>query len=120
MTTFLDFPFHLDGRGRSATTPESEHIRDLIIQVLFTSPGERVNRPEFGCGLKSLVFAPNSVALAAATEFLVKGALQTWLADRIAVARVEVDADDARLNVTVEYTVLETGERRVEELAAPA
>jgi phage baseplate assembly protein W len=120
VATYLDFPFHLDGRGRSAVTPEADHVRDLIIQVLFTSPGERVNRPDFGCGVKTLVFAPNSVALAAATELLVKSALQTWLADRIAVEQVDVSAEDATLTVTIAYTVLETGERRVEELSGPA
>jgi len=66
--TYLDFPFRIDGRGRSGETDTDDHVRDLIWQVLFTSPGERVNRPDFGCGLKTLVFMPNSDALAAATQ----------------------------------------------------
>ena len=69
----IDHPFHLDNRGRTAETGRDDHIRDLIEQVLFTSPGERVNRPTFGCGLTQLLFAPNSPELAAATQFLVQG-----------------------------------------------
>ena len=56
----IDFPFHSDSRGRTATTDDDDHIRDMIEQFLFTNPGERVNRPDFGSGLLQLVFAPNS------------------------------------------------------------
>src|SRR5262249_7129219 len=77
--TFCDFPFAIDGTVRTAISDEHDHLRDLIHQVLFTSPGERVNRPDFGCGLKNLVFMPNREPLAAATQLLVKGALQNWL-----------------------------------------
>ena len=79
MKDFLDYPLHLDGRGRAAVTGEDDHIRDLIHQVLFTNPGERVNRPDFGCGLMQLVFAPNSPELAATVQALVHAALQQWL-----------------------------------------
>src|SRR4030095_7949177 len=68
----VDYPFSFDNRGRTSDTTTDEHIRDLIEQVLFTSPGERENRPTFGCGLNQLVFAPNSPELAAATQFLVQ------------------------------------------------
>ena len=81
----IAYPYHIEGRGRTATTDPDSHIRDLIEQVFFTSPGERVNRPTFGGGLLELVFAPNSDALAAATQFLVQGALQQWLGDLIPV-----------------------------------
>jgi uncharacterized protein len=103
MARFLDFPFHLDGRRRSAETVEDDHVRDLIYQVLFTTPGERVNRADFGCGLKQLVFMPNSDALATATQFLVQGALQRWLETVIEVESVEVEAIDSTLRVTVAY-----------------
>ena len=99
----LDYPFHFDTRGRTAETSEDEHIRDLIEQVLFTAPGERVNRPTFGCGLMQLVFAPNSDALAATSQFLVQGALQQWLGDLIVVESVQVEADDSTLRVTIQY-----------------
>ena len=76
---------------------DDRHIRDLIEQLLFTNPGERVNRPEFGSGLGQLIFAPNSPELATAVQFLVQGALQQWLGDLIAVERVQVDAVDSAL-----------------------
>jgi phage baseplate assembly protein W len=114
--TFLDFPLRIDGRGRTASTDRPEHVRDLIRQVLFTDPGERVNRPDFGCGLKTLVFAPGGEVLAAATQVLVKGALQKWLADEIQVEAVDVRAEDERLVVTVGYVLRETGQRVVDVL----
>ena len=104
MALFLDFPFHIDGRGRSAETAEDDHIRDMIFQVLFTNPGERVNRPDFGCGIKQLVFMPNSDALATATQFLVQGSLQRWLDSVIQVESVEVEAVESELKVTVVYS----------------
>ncbi len=104
MALFLDFPFHVDGRGRSAETAEDDHIRDMIFQVLFTNPGERVNRPDFGCGIKQLVFMPNSDALATATQFLVQGSLQRWLDSVIQVESVEVEAVESELKVTVVYS----------------
>src|SRR5512144_3231194 len=99
--TYLDFPFSIDGRGRTAVTDEDDHIRDLIHQVLFTSPGERVNRPDFGCGLKQLVFMPNSDVLAAATQALVSGSLQRWLNTWIELQKVEVSAEEEQLVVTI-------------------
>ena len=111
----LDYPFHLDGRGRVAETSEELHIRQLIEQVLFTAPGERVNRPEFGCGLMLLVFAPNSVEMAAATQFLVQGALQQTLSDLIELNKVEVNADENVLRVKVEYIVRNTQQQQTAE-----
>jgi len=99
----IDFPYHVGMNGRTATTDRSDHIRDLIRQVLFTSPGERVNRPTFGSGLNQLVFEPNSLELAATLEFLVRGSLQEWLGDVIEVADVKIEVSDATLNVHIEY-----------------
>jgi phage baseplate assembly protein W len=113
----IDFPFHLDGRGRSAVTDVDDHIRDMIEQLLFTAPGERVNRPTFGTGLLQLVFAPNSPELAAATQFLVQGALQQWLGDVIQVEAVDVESDDATLSVKVRYTVQQTQQRQVAQFS---
>jgi phage baseplate assembly protein W len=104
----VDYPFRFDNRGRTADTTADDHIRDLIEQVLFTSPGERVNRPTFGCGLNQLVFSPNSPELAAATQFLVQGALQQWLGDLIVVNSVHVDSEDSTLSVTIAYIVRQT------------
>lgn len=104
----IDFPFDFDGRGRTAETAYDDHIRDLIEQVLFTAPGERVNRPTFGTGLLQLVFAPNSPELAAATQFLVQGNLQQWLGDLIEVQSVAVQAIDSTLQVQVQYSIRRT------------
>src|SRR6185503_4204140 len=111
----LDYPYHFDGRGRSASTTEADHVRDLIEQVLFTQPGERVNRPDFGSGLLQLTFQPLSDELASATQFLVQGALQQWLGQVIAVDGVEVTREDGTLRVRVAYTVQRTGEQRNEQ-----
>ena len=111
----IDYPFHLDGRGRTAATSDEDHIRDMIEQVLFTSPGERVNRPDFGSGLMQLVFAPNSGELAAATQFLVQGALQQWLGDVILVESVQVESQDATLKVSIRYVIRRTQVRQVAE-----
>ena len=115
---YLDFPYHLDGRGRAAGTALDDHIRDMIHQVIFTDPGERVNRPDFGCGVKRLVFMPNSDVLAAATQTLVKSALQKWLEQEIQVEQLEVTADDNILTVTVAYRLRTDDERRVDTFQA--
>ena len=109
----IDFPLHFDGRGHTAETDYEGHIRNLIEQLLFTAPGERVNRPDFGSGLQQLVFAPNSDELAAATQFLVQGALQQWLGDLIQVDAVQVQSEDSALRVVVQYTVRRTQQRQV-------
>ena len=105
----IDFPYAVDDRRRTALTGDDDHVRDMIEQLLFTSPGERVNRPTFGTGLAQLVFAGNSPELAAAVQFLVQGALQQYLGDVIDVTGVAVDAVDAELRVVVDYVVRRTG-----------
>ena len=109
----IDYPFRFDSLGRTASTTDDEHIRDLIEQVLFTSPGERVNRPTFGSGVLQLVFAPNSDALASATQMSVQGALQQWLGDLIIVEAVRVENDDATLRITVQYSIRRSQQRQV-------
>ena len=111
----VDFPYRIDGRGRTADTTDEDHIRDMVEEVLFTSPGERVNRPTFGCGLLQLVFAPNSDELAATTQYLVQGALQQWLGDLIQVNTVTVSNEDSTLRVTVSYTVRSTQQSQTAE-----
>lgn len=111
----LDHPFHFDSRGHTAITDGDEHVRDLVEQVLFTVPGERVNRPDFGCGLGQLVFAPNSPELAAATQFLIQGSLQQWLGDVIELEAVAVASEEATLRVTVQYRVRRSDVRRTDE-----
>ena len=109
----IDYPYRFDGRGRTAQTTTEDHIRDLIEQVLFTSPGERVNRPTFGSGALQLVFAPNDDTLATATQVTVQGALQQWLGELILVEDVDVESEDATLRVQVRYIVRRTQQRQV-------
>lgn len=116
----LAFPYRFDPRGRTAEADEERHIRDLIEQLLFTAPGERVNRPTFGSGLLQLVFGPNSPELAAATQFQVQGALQQWLGDLIQVQGVEVESEETTLRVTVRYTIRRTQQQRVEQFTGGA
>ncbi|HEX9990095.1 MAG TPA: GPW/gp25 family protein [Chloroflexia bacterium] len=113
----IDYPYHFDGRSRTATTNQDDHIRDMIEQLLFTVPGERVNRPTFGTGLLQLVFAPNSDELATATQFLVQAALQKWLGDLIQVDAVAVKNIDSTLEVTVQYTVRRNQQRQVAQFS---
>lgn len=115
MSENLDYPYHFEPRGRTAAASEDDHIRDMILQVLFTAPGERVNRPDFGSGLLQMVFAPNSDELATATQFLVQGALQRWLGDVILVDAVSVESEESTLRVSVSYTNRRTQQRRLEQ-----
>ena len=113
----VDYPFHFDSRGRTAETGDEDHIRDLIEQVLFTSPGERVNRPSFGSGVMQLVFAPNSDALAAATQLAVQGALQQWLGDLIQVEDVRIASEDSTLRIEVQYMIRRTQQRQMSQFS---
>jgi phage baseplate assembly protein W len=112
----IDYPFHFDERGRSARTGNDDHIRDLIEQLLFTNPGERVNRPDFGSGLMQLVFAPNSPELAAALQYTLQASLQQWLSDLIELQSLEVTSLDSRLTVTVQYVVRRTNESQLAQI----
>ena len=109
----IDYPFHLDHRGRTATTDEDDHIHDLIEQVLFTNRGERVNRPDFGCGLLQLIFAANSPELANALQATVQAALQRWLDDLIETQEAEVTSDDSTIRVAVRHIVLRKRDQQV-------
>src|SRR5450631_3236301 len=113
MNTNVNFPFQFDGRGRTLN-PQQNYLRQLVEQVLFTSPGERVNLPDFGSGLLQLPFAPNSVEMAAATQFSVQAALQKWLASYVKVQSVVASAQDAVLTVTVTYSLLNTDVSQVQ------
>lgn len=110
----MDYPFHFDPRGRVAEPGNDDHVRDMIEQLLFTSPGERVNRPDFGSGLLQMVFAPNSEELGTALQFTLQAALQRWLDDVIDVGKLQVSSDDASLRVELSYTVRATGDTRNE------
>ena len=109
----IDFPFHFNSRGQTATSSRDDHIRDMIELLLFTDPGERVNRPEFGSGLRQLIFAPNSPELATALKQSMQGALQLWLGDIIDLEELEVTSEDSQVRILVSYRV------RDEQISSP-
>jgi uncharacterized protein len=113
-TLNITFPYQFDGRGRTAEAAIADYVNQLVEQTLFTSPGERVNLPDFGSGLLQLPFAPNSMEMAAATQFAVQGALQKWLGSYLKVQSVTASAQDSALTVTVSYVLLATDVTQVQ------
>lgn len=113
----IDFPYHFDSRGRTAATTYDDHMRDMIEELLFTNPGERINRPDFGSGLLQMVFAPNSPELAATLQFTMQAAIQRYLGDLIDLQSLAVSVQDSTLNVVVSYLVRRTQETHTETFA---
>jgi len=101
----LNFPFRFDSRGRTAAAGDNDHILQMIEQLIFTQPGERVNRPDFGASLMQLLFAPNSPELAATIQFTLQAELQRYLGDVIDVQSLDVRASDSTLSVDLKYMV---------------
>jgi hypothetical protein len=112
----IDYPFHIDSRGRTATCNDAAHVRDMLEQLLFTNAGERVNRPDFGSGLMQLIFAPNSPELAAALQFTMRAAIQQWLGDVLELQLLEIESNDAVLRITIRYALRRTGEVRTDTI----
>lgn len=115
----IDYPFHFDSRGRTALTDRDDHVRDMIEQLIFTNPGERVNRPDFGSGLLQLVFGPNSPELAATVQFTLQAAIQRWLGDVIQVRDLEVTSNDSALSIALTYALADTGEEHTATFTRP-
>jgi phage baseplate assembly protein W len=115
----VDFPYHLDSRGRTATASYDAHVLEMIELLLFTRPGERVNQPQFGCGLTDLVFGPDSPEVAAALNVTLTAAIGQWLGDVIALTRLDVTSVDSQLIVNLAYTVLATGTAADVALSVP-
>lgn len=115
----LDFPYRIDGSGRTAGIDDAGHVRDLIEQVLFTAPGERVMRPDFGAGLLQLVFEPNSVAIASTAQVLVQSSLQQHLSHLLAVEDVRIGHVDGVLCVQVDYRLLRDGSAATARVGMP-
>ena len=112
----IDYPFQFDGRGKTEITDLDDHIRDMIEQLLLTSPGERVNRPDFGSGLLQMVFAPAGNEVATALKFTIQGAVQRWLGDLIEVQSLDVSSRDGALTVVIQYVVRRTAESRTDTI----
>jgi hypothetical protein len=101
----IAYPFAIDDyRGAFAESADhTEHVKQMITQVLFTAPGERMNRPEFGCGLRRMIFAPNSDVTASLLQITIYEALENWLGSLISVDQVEVEAREEILEVQIVY-----------------
>ena len=109
----IAFPYSIDIAGRSSEASQSEHLRQLIEQILFTSPGERVNRPNFGCELRRIVFTPERAELTAAIEAMVQGAITQWAGHLIQLLTVDIRLDGDTAIVTIRYVENLTRETRV-------
>jgi len=103
------FPLSVDGRGRTAAATTERHVRDMVEAVLLTAPGERVIRPDFGCGLADFLFAPVDDAIVGTAEVQVRSGLQRWLGDVIDVAGIEVELAESTVRATIEYSLRATG-----------
>jgi phage baseplate assembly protein W len=112
--TSIRYPIAIDkSLGRlQEETDYAEHVEQLMRQVLFTSPGERINRPDFGCGLKRLIFAPNSEVSATLAQVSIFEALRRWLDPVISVNDVKVKAINETLEIRIVYTLKARQERR--------
>jgi len=107
------FPFRIDSSGKVETTSQSTHVVQMIEQVLFTAPGERVNRPDFGCGIAQMVFENESTETDTVIQVMVQGALQQWLGDVIQLESVDVTTDDSELTIQIQYLLRSTRERKI-------
>lgn len=114
MPVHIHYPWAFDTRGRTAVVDDARHVREMIEEFLFTSPGERVNRPDFGSGVLNLIFAPNSVGLAATLEATIQAGLQSCLGDLIEIRQLQVTAENEVLLIELSYALLRTGEERTE------
>lgn len=112
--TSIHYPIGIDkGLGRlSVEENYAEHVEQMIKQVLFTNPGERINRPDFGCGIRRMVFAPNSEVSASLTQVTVYQALEKWLGNLIDVSQVNAEAKDEVLEIKIVYVLKARQERR--------
>ena len=110
---YLDLSYRADGTGRTATTEAAaRRVRNLIEAVLFTAPGERLNRPDFGSGIHEMLFDGNSEALATAADFLIRAAVHRHLAELVTIEALSVQRTGGELRVTLVYVVTGEDERR--------
>lgn len=109
----MAYPAHII-HGSVATSARTAHVREMIEQVLFTMPGERVMYPDFGVGLERLLFESTGNEITVATQSLVSAALHRWLGDVIAVKDVKVTVSESTLSVEVAYQLLDNRQHQRE------
>lgn len=113
------YPFQFDSRGRTATADLPSHISQMLEQLIFTNPGERVNQPTFGSAVSQLLFAPNSPELAATVQFTMQAAIQRWLGDIIQLNSVTVQVSDSTLSLTVVYVIRQINQEQTATFTRP-
>jgi len=114
----INFPFQIDKNGKTAIVSDEEsHVKQMVEQLLFTTPGERVNRPTFGTGINQLIFDPLRNEIFSAIQVLIQGALQQWLGDKIILNSVQVDSQDSILQVQIQYLIKNTNQVKVIQLS---
>jgi uncharacterized protein len=110
----MAFPFRVGADGRTATVRSmDDHVRDEVVQLVLTSPGERAFVTEFGGGVKRLVFEGVNDATAAVAKARLSQALSRWLGHRLTVDELRVDAVDATLDVTIRYHLVGSDDARL-------
>ena len=110
----ISYPYRINSRGKTSVTKSNdEYIREAIEQTLFTMPGERVNRPGFGTGIMSYLFAPAGDETMMALKHMIQSDLQRHLLDLIQVVDVRAKSEDTTIKVTVEYVALDSWEKGV-------
>jgi uncharacterized protein len=121
MRTDYAFPFRIDSTSsQAAQVPYATHVDQMIRQILLTTPGERADLPDFGCGVRQMLFAPNSSALQASAQLFVLQSLNKWLGDQVKVQNVKVtngaNGDDATLLIQISYLLIETQSPQLTEV----
>lgn len=117
--SFLAFPYRITAQGRTGTADQAAYAASLVEQVVLTTPGERINRPDFGAGLRQLVFVAPTSELLTTSEFLIQGALVQWLSDMIAVESVSVAMEDVDLVIEVVYRLAAEQQRITQTVRSP-
>jgi hypothetical protein len=108
------YPVGVDMRGRISLSHRERDIEESMVMILLTPKGQRVMRPEFGCEIHELVFAPNNATTAGLAAYYVQEALRMW-EPRIEVRRVDANPDsdnDGRLLVQIDYEIKATYDQR--------
>lgn len=113
----IGYPYRIDSAGRTSTAQRNDHIRQMIEQVLFTVPQERVNRPEFGVNVRQFVFEGAGQETMAAAQFLIQGELERWMGEIIDVDAVQVDVEESTMNIRVRYIVRENQQVQVAQFS---
>jgi phage baseplate assembly protein W len=119
MDQAMSFPFRVTELGAAALSSRRQVVREALEQLLLTIPGERVNRPNFGCGIQRLVFDGTDPLALATAEYVITTSIRDHLSDLIRLDAVRVTVEEATVLVDILYTVVGTGEESALTIAQP-